>query len=499
MSEETNILPAFLLDYQEEGVKKIIKAVNDNYKGFLLSWDMGLGKTVGALTIYFMMPYRFRRLIVLAPKNTLGQWQREIKKFFNREAQIIDSTNFSKIGNSAEILITNYESFVAIENKTPGFFSFDKATLIILDEASKVKNRDTKAAVAIRDKRGEAFLLAMTGTPLENDLREFWNIMGLIDPQIIPAGVFYSQHCTFDWIVIRGGSRKRIVTGYRNYELFRKKIDPYFLRKTKEEVVPDMIKKQFTVYRIQRTNFQKALEQQVKGYCLQYIQDRVDEGKSLTNVAFFSLGFLRMIEDDPRLLISSSSKIMEDKQELPIGELDRGAKMFALLEVLKKKSQEEQKKIIVFTQYKKMVDILEEELKREGFQTIAVYGALSLKQREKKIEEFKATNKILLATDAFAYGTNLQEADVLINYDMPWNPARRKQRIDRVHRLGITSAKEIYDLISDGIDEHVYEILKTKEEIFQQAVEGKEPMKLRSIILKSVYGNELKGIRKHEK
>src|SRR5664280_823599 len=134
MSEETNILPAFLLDYQEEGVKKIIKAVNDNYKGFLLSWDMGLGKTVGALTIYFMMPYRFKRLIVLAPKNTLGQWEREIKKFFNREAQIVDSANFSKIGNSAEILITNYESFVAIENKTPGFFSFDKTTLIILDE-----------------------------------------------------------------------------------------------------------------------------------------------------------------------------------------------------------------------------------------------------------------------------------------------------------------------------------------------------------------------------
>jgi SNF2 family DNA or RNA helicase len=103
-----------------------------------------------------------------------------------------------------------------------------------------------------------------------------------------------------------------------------------------------------------------------------------------------------------------------------------------------------------------------------------------------------------LATDAFAYGTNLQFADVLINYDMPWNPARRKQRIDRVHRLGITSDKEIFDLVSDGIDEHVYDILKTKEEIFQEVVEGVEPMKLRSVILKSVYGDELNNIHKHE-
>jgi SNF2 family DNA or RNA helicase len=499
MEEKVNILPAFLLDYQEEGVKKIINAVNNNYKGFLLSWDMGLGKTVGGLTIYFMMPYKFKRLIVLAPKNTLGQWREEIKKFFNREAQIIDSVSYLKIGNSAEILITNYESFVSIENKAPGFFTFDKNTFIILDEASKVKNRETKAAVAIRDKRGEAFLLALTGTPLENDLREFWNIMCLIDPKILPASIFYSQHCVFEWVVVRGGSRKRLVTGYKSYELFRKRIDSYFLRKTKEEVVPDMVKKQFTIYKIQRTNFQKALEKQVKGYCLEYIQEMVDEGKSLTNVAFFSLGFLRMIEDDPRLLISSNSKIMKDKQELPIGELDKGAKMFALLEIIHKKFTEEKKKVIIFSQYKKMVDILETELEREGLQTISVYGALSLKQRIKKIEEFEKTNKILLATDAFAYGTNLQVADVLINYDMPWNPARRKQRIDRVHRLGITSAKEIYDLISDGIDEHVYEILRTKEEIFQQVVEGREPARMRSVILKSVYGNELKGIRKHDK
>jgi SNF2 family DNA or RNA helicase len=255
MEKESSILPSFLLDYQEDGVKKIINAVNNDYKGFLLSLEMGLGKTVGALTNYFIMPYRFKKLIILAPKNTLGQWASEIKKFFNRDSSIIDSVSYSKIGNSSEILITNYESFVSIENKDPGFFTFDKNTFIILDEASKVKNKNTQVAAAIRDRRGKAFLLALTGTPLENNLREFWNIMCLIDPKIIDSSTFFSRHCIFDWIVVRGGSRKRVVTGYNNYDEFRKKVDPFFLRKTKQEVAPNLAAKKIFLYKIQRTPF----------------------------------------------------------------------------------------------------------------------------------------------------------------------------------------------------------------------------------------------------
>jgi SNF2 family DNA or RNA helicase len=121
-----------------------------------------------------------------------------------------------------------------------------------------------------------------------------------------------------------------------------------------------------------------------------------------------------------------------------------------------------------------MAQIICEEL-QNTYSVAMITGVMTSKQRNTILHDFKAgVYQVLVATDALAYGVNLQFANSLINFDIPWNPAKRAQRIDRIHRIGITEPKFIYDLVSEGLETHAYRLITDKLEIFAQAVEGKD-------------------------
>jgi SNF2 family DNA or RNA helicase len=132
-------------------------------------------------------------------------------------------------------------------------------------------------------------------------------------------------------------------------------------------------------------------------------------------------------------------------------------------------------KIIIFTQFKSMARILAREIEEAGYaKPLLLTGDNNQEERAKGIEDFKAGKyQVLIATEIFSYVMNLQFADVLINYDIPWNPARLNQRIDRIHRIGATRGKIIVNLIAEDIEQTVYAVLQSKQDLFDQVVDGK--------------------------
>jgi len=131
-------------------------------------------------------------------------------------------------------------------------------------------------------------------------------------------------------------------------------------------------------------------------------------------------------------------------------------------------------KVLIFTQFAKMAHKIGKHLTKRGIKSKVLTGEDKQEVRQKTVEEFREGRfQVLVATDIFGYGVNLQFVDVLINFDIPWNPAKLNQRIDRIHRVGTKSAKVIINLISEDIDEKVWSVIQSKQDLFDAVVDGK--------------------------
>jgi len=183
---------------------------------------------------------------------------------------------------------------------------------------------------------------------------------------------------------------------------------------------------------------------------------------------------LRLIANDTSLLNPSTSSIVRDMQVrglLPPIIPGKSNKVTECLNIIEEIGNE---RVIVFTQFSQMAVKLGKELIKYGKTIKILTGKNSNEERSKEIERFKRGEfQILIATDIFGYGVNLQFVDYMINFDIPWNPAKLNQRIGRIHRIGSTNIKTVINLLCEDIDEKVYEIVKGKQNLFDAVVDGK--------------------------
>jgi len=177
---------------------------------------------------------------------------------------------------------------------------------------------------------------------------------------------------------------------------------------------------------------------------------------------------IRRIEDDPRLLIMGDSDVKDEPFVKRIRLEDVGPKLKVLADLLKTLKGS----TVIFTQFEDMATLIKEYL--TDYDCKVITGQVSQKGRNTIIEQFRTDNGVLIATDALAYGVNLQFAENLINFDLPWNPARRAQRIDRIYRLGVTEERHVWDLVCNNVEAIVYNKLIKKLRDFTVAVEGLE-------------------------
>jgi len=468
----------FLYDYQAIGS---FHALNKRF--YLIADEMGLGKTVQAMPIIDTHTVLGRQVIILAPKSLLPQWQLEIERFIGYKSVIADGTSRKNqrisTYNANMITLSTYESFTGDVKDIDIDWS---NVVIIADEASKFKNANTKTWKALKYVRPRVHsFIALTGTPIENSLHNFFNIIQIISPEFMTEREFKSQYCIWE----RANEYGSKIVGYKSLGAFLKRVAGIMIRRKKVDVaeLPELVIQN----RIIPLNHEQC--NIIRG--IRYFAEKHYGSEQ----AIQALTLLREVADASSLIYRSESNIaVVLRRGKWIPEVISEKNIPKVEEVLGIIEEASEGKIIIFTQFKQMAHLLERELHKANINKVLVLTGDSNQQaREQGVEDFRIGKyDILIATEIFGYGMNLQFADILINFDIPWSPARLTQRIGRIHRIGSTKGKIVVNLIAEDIEEYVYSIVQSKQNLFDQVVDGKaiNDESVRKEILQKLIGND---------
>lgn len=448
----TQVVSASLYPYQEEGMMHLA------FQGkALLADEMGLGKTIQAIAACELLRRHrnIRRVLVVSPASLKGEWEEQIAKFTGLPTAIVAGNRSDRLKTYKEdtfFFLTNYEQIRSDFEEIQRIVAPD---VLILDEAQRVKNWQTKTAWAVKQlKMPYAFVL--TGTPIENRIDELYSIMQVIDPTLLgPLFKFNQEYFKYN--------EKGKPAGFKNLEELHRKLKPVLLRRLKKDVedeLPDRTVNNFFV----KMDDEQSLrydEYNAKVAKLYHIMKNrpltKEEGERLQRY----LACMRMICDTPYILDENCRicpKLEELKQILP--EIMEG----------------NQNKIIIFSEWERMLTLVREFVEEELQEDFAWHtGAVPQKKRLEDIKRFKTdpSCRFFLTTDSGSTGLNLQCANVVINLDLPWNPAKLEQRIARAWRKNQTKAVQVINLVcEESIEHRMLSTLARKQALASGVLDG---------------------------
>lgn len=446
------LLGAELYSYQREGALFAARAGR-----CLIGDEMGLGKTVQALAAVEIMARLFgvERVLIICPTSLKHQWEREIARFTDRRTEVVGGLRARRqaqyIGTERFFTVTNYDT-VHRDLDLIGSWAPD---VVILDEAQRIKNWNTRIARSVK-RIASPYALVLTGTPLENRLEELVSIVEFVDRHRLgPTFRFLADH------QVRDEHGK--VIGYRNLDRIGKTLAPLLIRRTKEQVLkelPERLDKTFFVPMTpeQRTHHEENRE----------IVARI--------VAKWRRHQFLSETDQRRLMIALQRMRMScDGTYLLDRTTDFGVKADELATLLDEVLERPDSKVVIFSQWLRMHELLVRRLKKKPYGHVLFHGDLSGNQRRAAVDRFRddARCRVFLATDAGGVGLNLQHASVVVNMDLPWNPAVLEQRIGRVHRLGQHRPVRVVNFVTRGaIEEGMLSVLQFKKALFAGVLDG---------------------------
>lgn len=444
------LLKTELYPYQKEGALFAVRAGR-----CLIGDDMGLGKTIQALTSAELMQRLFNigKVLIVAPTSLKHQWRTEIEKFTNKSVSVVEGLNEERAR------LYRAESFYKVINYEVVFRDLDhikawSPDLIILDEAQRIKNWNTRTAKAVK-RLESTFAVVLTGTPLENRIEELHSIMEFIDRfHLGPLYRFVHNHRMTD-----GGGK---VTGYRNLRTIRESLQTVMIRRTKNEVLRQLPGRTDKNFFVPLTREQFVIHDEYRELVAQ-LTAKWRRFKFLSDAdqkrLMMALNLMRMVSDNTFLV---------DKKTV------HGPKIEELEIVLRELVLESGEKVVVFTQWLRMAELVQEVLKRNKIGYTHLHGGVPSKQRRDLISKFHEDPacRVFLSTDAGGVGLNLQAGSVVINMDIPWNPAVLEQRIGRVHRMGQKKPVRVINFVTSGsIEERILELLAFKKSVFAGALD----------------------------
>ncbi len=440
-------IKARLFDYQKESILfSLFK------KGNIIADEMGLGKTLQAIAVAVLKKdiYGVNKTLIVCPASLKYQWKKEIERYTNEKAIIVEgirNERHSLYKSTGEFfIIANYEAVmrdITVIRQYP-------PDMIVLDEAQKIKNYDTKTSSAVKS-IPKKHSLVITGTPLENNLLDLYSIMNFIDPEVLaPQWEFSMNHCYFD------KTKKNQITGYYNLQELKNKLSDYVIRREKTDVLKELPAVQEVVVPVElhpaqaeiHSGFARALAPILhKKHKTVYDMQRIQQ--ILTN--------MRMVCDSTFLI---------DK------ETNHSPKLVELETILLEKLniKDRKRKVIIFSEWKTMLHLIGRMLRSNGIQYVTLSGDVPVKNRDLLIGEF-ANNPdtlVFLSTEAGGIGLNLQFADTVINFDLPWNPAKKNQRIGRINRIGQKNPKltAVNMIALNSIEHNIANGIVVKEALF---------------------------------
>lgn len=428
-----------------------LKTLDEYGLGGILADDMGLGKTVQLLSVicsYLDNAKDRKPSLVVCPSSLALNWQNEIEKFTRDIKSIViqgsleERTKNIKEIPKYDIVITSYELLKRdIELYEESNYEFK---YIIADEAQYIKNNNTKNAKAIKEIKAET-RYALTGTPIENSLSELWSIFDFIMPGYLFSYKKFKE--LYETAIVKENDEATT-------NKLKKLINPFVLRRVKREVLTELPDKTITVLNSTMTDEQQDIYMSYLIKARKNVAEEIAEnGIERSQIKILALlTRLRQICCHPSLFI--------DNYEGESGKLTQ------CIEIMKDAIQSDHK-ILLFSGYTSMFDILEKKLKMENISYLKLTGQTKVSERLSMVDEFNNNNDIkvfLISLKAGGTGLNLTGADMVIHYDPWWNLSAENQATDRTYRIGQKRNVQVYKLITkNSIEEKIYDLQKRKE------------------------------------
>ncbi|MCF8131100.1 MAG: DEAD/DEAH box helicase, partial [Deltaproteobacteria bacterium] len=444
-----------LYPYQEEGVKFALFK-----KACLIGDEMGLGKTLQAIALAVMKKevFGFQRVLVVTLASLKDQWKREIDRFSDETSVVVAGPAPKRRaiyrGDEYFFAITNYEAVLRDVTVISRF----KPDLVILDEAQRIKNFSTKTADAVK-RLPRKHALVLTGTPLENKLEDVYSIVQFLDPHLLsPLWQFAADH----FMINR--KKKGHILGYRNLEKLHEKLKPVVIRRKKEEVLKDLPDEVVNNYYVDFHQEQREIYAGYARMLLPLINKKFQTPMDLRRIQKLLMGM--------RMVCNSTYLIDRTTHISP--------KFTELASVIDELVIQSGRKMVIFSEWTTMTFLIARQLSEAGISFVELSGKIPVKKRQSLIDEFTHNPdcRVFLSTDAGGTGLNLQAADCVVNFELPWNPARLNQRIGRVSRIGQKSqCINVVNFICKGsIEERIFAGIQLKTDLFKGVFEGGEDM-----------------------
>ncbi len=435
-----------LFDYQIDGIKKILKAYFSNYSGFLLADDMGLGKTIQVLIIikYFILKNNNYKVLIVCPKSLINNWKDEISKHTPELNELIINDLNTNNNKQKFIFIINYDSLIINENYLN--YHFD---LLLADEVQRMKTYTTKTSRFMKA-ISASFKIALTATPIENNIIEFWNIIDFILPGFLGSKKNFKEN----YLIINENPSSDLAI-VKAKELMQK-IEPIFLRREKSNKLCPNLPSKHTTYKKIELN---------KNHAFSYISiyKSINPDKILPAVQI-----LLQVCDCPYNKIKFTDCYEYEKYSSKIKYL------IEILENIKEKNE----KALIFTRFIKTQLYIKEVLEKYNIKTEILNGSSDIASRQELINNFNTKNEIdalIINPKIGGVGLNLVSANNVIHYTLEWNHAVLSQATDRVYRIGqkkdvfnyilYTSFPEDFGYKSKTVEEYLVELITKKGEI----------------------------------
>jgi superfamily II DNA or RNA helicase len=446
-----DVLRSPLLPYQRAGAMHLAFG-----ERALLADEMGLGKTIQAIAACELLARRkgVERVLVVCPASLKGEWEEQIARFCERSVRLVfggRDERLQALRDPAFFTIVNYEQVLVdaeVINETL------KPDVVVLDEAQRIKNWQTKTARRVKSLRSP-FAFVLTGTPLENRIDELYSIVQYLDAEVL--GPLFRFNRDFYELDERGRP-----ANYKNLSELRRRIAPLMLRRRKAEVEKELPGRTIKTYFVPLAEEQIARYDEYRQPAAQLLA--LAQRRPLRKQEFERLQMLlscmRMICDTPAIL-DPTCRVSPKLEELE--------------RILTDLLEDGDRKIIVFSEWERMLTLVRELAGEMGIEVAWHTGSLPQERRRAEINRFKRDPacRLFLSTDSGATGLNLQVASAVVNMDLPWNPAKLEQRIARAWRKNQTRSVAVINLVAEKTIEHnILHLLGQKQALADGVLDG---------------------------
>ena len=432
-------LNAKLRNYQVEGFNWLNEIANLKVGGILAD-EMGLGKTIQIIA--FLLSQKGKKSIVITPTSLIYNWRDEFNKFApSLNVGIIHGDKKNRVvmmEKDFDVIVTTYG---LIKNDYE-YYKEKEFDFCIIDEAQNIKNskaQNTKYVKAIK----AGCRIALSGTPMENNLMELWSIFDYIMPgYLLSEAKFKEKYLKEDM-----------------YDELKELIKPFILRRLKKDVIdelPDKIEKKFMV---EMEKNQKAVYQSY----IKEVRQKLYSGEDNKITVFSYLTKLRQLCLDPSLILDDY--------------VGRSAKIEAALNIVNM-AIAENRKVLIFSQFTSVLQKLGSELSEKNIGYLYLDGSTKANKRVEMVKEFNESEDLkifLISLKAGGTGLNLTSSDLVLHFDPWWNPAIEDQATDRAHRIGQQNIVEVIKLIAkDSVEENIIRLQEDKRELINKVISGEE-------------------------